>query len=71
MKRIDIRILIGALLIGAGVLFLLQTFNIIPDAWDILWTAAFAVGGGIFFYVYFSIVGFKFSLLNTNINYVS
>lgn len=54
MKRIDIRILIGALLIGAGILFLLETFNIIPDAWEILWTAAFLVGGGIFFYVYFS-----------------
>ena len=54
MKKIDIRILIGALLIGAGILFLLETFNIIPDAWDILWTAVFLVGSGIFFYVYFS-----------------
>jgi hypothetical protein len=53
MKRIDVRILFGALLIGAGVLFLLQSLNIIPDAWDILWTAAFLVGGGIFLYVYF------------------
>jgi len=54
MKRIDLRILVGALLIGAGILFLLQTFNIIPNAWSILWTAAFLVGGGIFFYVYFT-----------------
>ncbi len=54
MKRIDFRILIGALLIGAGILFLLQTFNIIPNAWGILWTAAFVIGSGIFFYVYFS-----------------
>ena len=52
MKRMDVRILIGALLIAAGILFLLQTFNIIPDAWGILWTAAFLVGSGIFFYVY-------------------
>ena len=54
MKRIDVRILIGALLIGAGILFLLQTLDIISGAWDILWTAAFAVGSGIFFYVYFT-----------------
>ncbi len=54
MKRIDFRILIGALLIAAGLLFLLQTFNIIPDAWGVLWTAAFVVGSGIFFYVYFT-----------------
>jgi hypothetical protein len=54
MKKIDFRILIGALLIGAGILFLLETFNIIPDAWNILWTAAFLVGSVIFFYVYIS-----------------
>ncbi len=54
MKRFDVRILIGALLIGAGILFLLQTFNILPNAWSILWTGAFLVGSGIFFYVYFT-----------------
>jgi hypothetical protein len=54
MKRIDVRILIGALLIGAGVLFLLQTFNILSEAWSILWIAAFLVGSVIFFYVYFT-----------------
>lgn len=54
MKRIDVRILFGALLIGAGILFLLQSFNIIPSAWSILWTAAFVVGSAIFFYVYFT-----------------
>jgi len=53
MKRIDFRILLGAFLIGAGVLFLLQTFNIIPNAWSILWVGAFLVGAAIFFYVYF------------------
>jgi hypothetical protein len=54
MKRFDVRILIGALLIGAGILFLLQTFNILSNAWSILWTAVFLIGGGIFFYVYFT-----------------
>jgi len=54
MKKIDIRILIGALLIGAGVLFLLETLNVLQGAWSILWTAAFLGGCVIFFYVYFS-----------------
>ena len=54
MKKMDVRILIGALMIGAGVLFLLQTFNIVPNAWNILWIGAFAVGALVFFYVYFS-----------------
>lgn len=54
MKRVDVRVLFGALLIGAGILFLLQSFNIIPNAWGILWTAAFLVGSGVFFYVYFT-----------------
>ena len=54
MKRIDVRILFGALLIGAGILFLLQSLNIIPDAWDILWTGAFVVGGIVFLYIYFT-----------------
>lgn len=53
MKRIDLRILVGALLIGAGILFLLQTFNIIPNAWSILWIFVFIVGSGIFLYIYF------------------
>jgi len=53
MKRIDVRIFVGALLIAAGFLFMLQTFNIVPNAWSVLWTAAFLVGSGIFFYVYF------------------
>ncbi|HBY09632.1 MAG TPA: hypothetical protein DEH22_18275 [Chloroflexi bacterium] len=54
MKRIDVRILIGALLIGAGILFLLQTLGVVDSAWSILWIAAFAVAGGVFLYVYFS-----------------
>jgi hypothetical protein len=52
MRRIDVRILIGGLLIGAGILFMLQTLNIIPDAWSILWILAFLVGSGVFLYIY-------------------
>jgi hypothetical protein len=54
MRKIDVRIIIGALLIGAGILFLLQTFDIIPNAWNVLWTISFLTGSGIFFYVYFT-----------------
>lgn len=54
MKRIDVRILVGALLIGAGILFMLQSLNIIPDAWSILWIIAFLAGSGIFMYIYFT-----------------
>jgi hypothetical protein len=54
MKRINVRIIVGALLIGAGILFLLQTFNILPNAWGIIWTIVLLVGSGIFFYSYYS-----------------
>lgn len=54
MKRIDMRIIVGALLIFAGILFLLQSFNILPDAWGILWTVSFLVGSVVFFYIFFA-----------------
>ena len=52
MKRIDFRILIGAILISVGVLFFLQTLNILSNVWNILWIVVFFAGSGIFFYVY-------------------
>ena len=52
MKRIDFRILIGAILISTGVLFFLQTLNILSNVWSILWIVVFFAGSGIFFYVY-------------------
>jgi hypothetical protein len=54
MKRFDPRILLGLFLILAGALFLLQTFDIIPSAWGVLWGAMFALAGVVFLYVYFS-----------------
>lgn len=54
MRKVDLRILIGGLLIVAGILFLLQTLNIIPDAWGILWTGVFIVGSIVFLYIYFT-----------------
>jgi hypothetical protein len=52
MKRIDFRILIGAILISAGVLFFLQTLNILSNVWSIIWIIIFFAGSGIFFYLY-------------------
>jgi hypothetical protein len=52
MKRIDFRILFGAILICAGVLFFLQTINILSNVWSILWILVFFAGTGFFFYVY-------------------
>jgi hypothetical protein len=52
MKRIDFRILIGAILISVGVLFFLQTLNILSNVWNILWIVVFFAGSGFFFYVY-------------------
>ncbi|MFN2127856.1 MAG: hypothetical protein ACK2TU_08370, partial [Anaerolineales bacterium] len=54
MKRIDFRILIGTILISAGVLFFLQTLNILENVWGVLWIVIFIAGSGIFFYVYLS-----------------
>ena len=52
MKQLDVRILIGVFLIGAGILFFLQTLNILTNAWGIILPVAFLVGSGLFFYVY-------------------
>ena len=51
MKRVDFRILFGAILISAGVLFFLQTLNILSNVWSILWILVFFAGCGIFFVV--------------------
>ncbi len=51
MKRIDTRVIVGLALIAAGVLFLLQTFEIIPSDIPLIWVGAFGIGGLIFLYV--------------------
>ena len=49
MKRTDFNIIWGILLIGAGVLFLLQTNGLLGDtasvAWQIVWAIVFAAAG--------------------------
>ena len=52
MKRTDFNIIWGILLIGAGILFLLQTNGLLGDtesvAWQIVWAVAFAAAGLVF-----------------------
>ena len=54
MRRNGVRIVFSVLLIGAGVLFLLQNLGFLRDAGGLFWALAFAVGGGAFLYVYLS-----------------
>ena len=54
LRRIDNRILFGGLLIGVGILFLLQEFGLIPSAWGLLWATVFALAGAIFVFSYFN-----------------
>lgn len=50
MKRIEIAW--GGLLIGAGVLLLLENFGLLGPADNLIWTLLFALGSGIFFAVF-------------------
>ncbi len=52
LKKFDLRILWGVLLILAGGLFLLQELHLIPSAWGVLWAVVFAVAGIMFLYTY-------------------
>ncbi len=45
MARLDMRIVWGALLIVAGLLFLAQSMGLIPSAWSALWAVVFGVAG--------------------------
>lgn len=52
MRKIEPRVVLSLLMIGAGILFLLQNLGFLEDAGALFWALAFAVGGGIFLYVY-------------------
>ena len=52
MKRFDVRIVGGILLVVAGVLALLQTLGILVGALAIFWAFLFGAGGLVFLYLY-------------------
>jgi hypothetical protein len=52
MDRTRTRVAAGALLIGAGLLVLLQNLGVIRSGLDLLWSICFLVGGAIFTYVF-------------------
>jgi hypothetical protein len=54
MKRIDPRIVIGALLILAGALGVFQAFGFLRDASDIFWGLVFLAAGAIFLFIFAS-----------------
>jgi hypothetical protein len=54
MRKLDLRILGGGLLILVGALFLLQEINFIPSAWGIIWATVFGVAGCVFLYVFWT-----------------
>ena len=54
MKKFDMRILWGALLIAGGALFLLQELNLVTSAWELIMAALFAVAGVVFLVSYWT-----------------
>lgn len=54
MKRFDVRVVFGLLLVGLGGLFLLQNFELIPTELPVVWVLAFGVGGLAFLYLFFT-----------------
>lgn len=52
MKRLDVRIVGGILLIVAGILALLQTWGIFPVAISIFWAFLFGAGGVAFLFMF-------------------
>jgi len=69
MKRIDSRLLVGALLIFAGILMLLEKFSIINNAAGLIWAGLWVIASAIFLYWFFidrsrwwaAIPGFSFA----------
>ncbi|HJR80642.1 MAG TPA: hypothetical protein VJ821_11260 [Anaerolineales bacterium] len=51
MRRLDPRLLLGALFILGGILSLLDALNIISNAGGIFWGLIFAAGGTVFLYI--------------------
>lgn len=45
MRRVDSRVVLGALLVLAGLLLLLQNLNLLPAGFDLFWAFLFGVSG--------------------------
>ena len=54
MKKDQSRLIWGAILILAGILFTLQEFNILGNAFQLLWLALMAAGSAVFIWIYFT-----------------
>lgn len=54
MKRFDPRIIIGTLLILAGILGFLQAFGYLQDASDVFWGLVFLAAGAVFLFLFAS-----------------
>jgi hypothetical protein len=54
MKRDQSRMIWGIILVLAGILFLLQEFQILGSAFEILWVILIAAGSGAFLWIYFT-----------------
>jgi hypothetical protein len=52
MKSTQWRIVVGALLVVAGVLLMLQTLGIVRFVWELAWSVVFAAGGAFFLWMY-------------------
>lgn len=52
MKRSHLSAAFGVLLVGLGILLLLQNLNVLDVAWDLPWAFLFAAGGGVFIAVF-------------------
>jgi len=54
MKQDQSRLVWGALLIMAGIMFMLQEMNILGNAFQFLWVLLMIAGGGVFMWIYFT-----------------
>jgi len=54
MKKDQSRLIWGSLLILAGVLFMLQEFQVLGSAFEFLWVILMAAGSGVFLWIYFT-----------------
>ncbi len=52
MKRLNVRVVGGILLIAVGILILLQNLKILGGGLDLLWALLFGAGGVVFLYVF-------------------